>query len=217
MSTQHNGEPRIRARQPKRKSGEIRFNLLLDALDTLLIDHNVQDVGIYLIAEQAGIPTASVYHFFPNKEAALLALAKKHHLALEQLAIELPATAPTSWQEMVSGKIERAAIYYNNHRSTLRLFYGAGMTTEIKSIDLSQTMMLADRRMALFEHYFHMPEIPDLRRSLALSIAIVDGVFGLSYSQHNSITPEFVREAQRASIAYLRTWLPEILPVAIRG
>ena len=64
---------RIVARRPQRKPGQVRFRKLLDALDELLATSNVQDIGLYQIAAKAKVPNASVYHFFPSTEAALLA------------------------------------------------------------------------------------------------------------------------------------------------
>ena len=211
MSEEIPDTSRNKARQPKRRAGEIRFKLLLDALDTLLVDNDIQDVGIYQIAEQAGVPSASVYHFFPNKEAALVALAHRHHEALEALSsLPLP-TPPVSWQALVSEKIRLSANYHNEHSATLRLFYGVSMTVEMKSADISQTLRLAERRVALLERYFILAPVPGLLRRLAIAIAIVDGVFGLSYSQHGAITDEYIEEAQRGALAYLRYYLPEVL------
>jgi AcrR family transcriptional regulator len=211
MSDQIADSSRNKARQPKRKAGEIRFKLLLDALDELLVDNDIQDVGIYQIAERAGVPSASVYHFFPNKEAALVALAHRHHAALEALSAQLLPSPPASWQALVREKISLSASYHNQHKATLRLFYGVSMTVEMKSADISQTLRLAERRLALLEHYFLLTPVPGLLRRLGIAIAIVDGVFGLSYSQHGSITEEYVEEAQRGALAYLRCYLPEIL------
>lgn len=202
---------RNKARQPKRRAGEIRFKLLLDALDELLIDNDIQDVGIYQISEKAGVPSASVYHFFPNKEAALVALAHRHHAALEALSAQPLADPPDSWQALVRQKIALSADYHNLHRATLRLFYGVSMTVEMKTADTTQTLRLAERRLQLLEHYFLLMPVPGLLRRLGIAIAIVDGVFGLSYSQHGSITEEYVEEAQRGALAYLRSYLPEIL------
>jgi AcrR family transcriptional regulator len=194
-----------------RRPGHIRFTQLLGALEALLAEHSVQDVGLYQIAERAGIPAASVYHFFPNKEAALLALAAEYHTALHDLASEPLDPPPSSWQELVRRKVTHAAEYHNNHPAALRLFMGAGVTVEVKTADTGQTVRLAQRRALVLHHYFHVPHVPDWERRLATSIAIVDGVFGLSYAQHGIITPEFADDAWRASIAYLRTFLPEQL------
>lgn len=211
MSDELTDTSRNKARQPKRKAGEIRFKLLLDALDALLVDNDIQDVGIYQIAEKAGVPSASVYHFFPNKEAALVALADRHHTALGEISAQLLCSPPASWQALVSEKIRLSAHYLNQHRATLRLFYGVSMTVEMKSADTSQTLRLAERRLQLLDHYFALPPVPGLLRRLGIAIAIVDGVFGLSYSQQGAITDEYLEEAQRGSLAYLRCYLPEML------
>ena len=213
MSEADHRPKRTRARQPQRRPGELRFNSLLQALEALLEQNSLQEVGLYQIAQRAGVPSASVYHFFPNKDAALIALADVHHKALEQIAREPLEPLPCGWQNLVQRKITRAAHYHNEHPAALRLFFGAGVSAEIKVADTSQSLRLGHRRAELLERYFLMPAVPDLARRLATSIAIVDGVFGLSYSQHGLITPVYVEEAHRASIAYLRTYLPEILPL----
>jgi AcrR family transcriptional regulator len=202
---------RTRARQPQRRPGEMRFNVLLQALEALLAENSLQDVGLYQIAEKAGVPSASVYHFFPNKDAALIALADIHHKALEAIALEPLVPSPAGWQDIVRRKVTRSAQYHNEHPAALRLFYGAGVSAEIKVADTSQSIRLAQRRAELLNRHFDMPVVPDLLRLLATSIAIVDGVFGLSYSQHGNIAPVYIEEAHRASVAYLRTYLPEIL------
>jgi AcrR family transcriptional regulator len=171
----------------------------------------LQKVGLYQIAERAGVPAASVYHFFPNKEAAFLALAAEYHTALHDLASEPLDPPPLSWQDLVRRKVTGAAEYHNNHPAALRLFMGAGVTVEVRTADTGQTVRLARRRAQVLDDYFHVPHVPDWERRLATSIAIVDGVFGLSYAQHGIITPELVDDAWRASIAYLRTFLPEQL------
>ena len=199
------------ARQPQRQRGRERFEILLNALDSLLAEERVQNVGLYQIAERAGVPTASVYHFFPNKDAALLALAQVHHEALFELSRQPLPSAPATWQEMVKHKILISAEYHNKNRAALRLFLGANVLEEVKIADISQNIRLAEARSALFEYYFNMTSMPDWTRKLATYLSIVDGIFSLSYSQHECITDYYVSETQLAAIAYLRCYLPETL------
>ena len=42
------------------------------------VDANPDEIGPYQIAERAGVPPASVYQFFPTKEAAYQALAERY-------------------------------------------------------------------------------------------------------------------------------------------
>lgn len=202
---------RIVARQPQRKPGQVRFKKLLDALDQLLTKNNVQDIGLYQIAAQAKVPNASIYHFFPSTEAALLALAEVHHNALLTLSMEHLPVAPKRWQDMFRLKLTEAAHYHNDHPAALRLFLGANISIEVKSADISQTHRLVEGRAKLLDHYFHMPEIPGWNRRLATYFSVVDGVFALSYSENGLITEEYIAEAHQAGIAYLRCYLPEIL------
>ncbi len=199
------------ARQPQRRPGQLRFKILLDALEVLLAENGLGDVGLTQIAEKAGVPPASVYHFFPNKEAALLALATVHHQALLAMSGERLAVPPASWQDMLRQKVTGAARYHNEHPAALRLFFGANISAEVKTADTSQYFHLAEKRAALLEHYFHMPLIPDWDRRLATYFSVIDGVFSLAYSRHGLITDQYVAEAHQAGIAYLRCYLPEIL------
>ena len=79
MATVATAKERTVARLPTRRAGHVRFKKLLEATDSLVAEMSIQDIGLYQIAERAQVPTASVYHFFPTKEAALLALAAEHH------------------------------------------------------------------------------------------------------------------------------------------
>jgi AcrR family transcriptional regulator len=144
---------RTTARQPQRRPGQLRFQKLLDALDALLRDNNVQEVGLYQIAEQAGVPSASVYHFFPSKEAAFMALATVHHQALQELSQEPLPARPANWQELCREKVSAAARYHNDHPAALRLFLGANISVEIKSADMSQYLRLAQARADMLDQY----------------------------------------------------------------
>jgi AcrR family transcriptional regulator len=202
---------RIVARQPQRKPGQLRFRKLLDALDQLLVANNVQDIGLYQIAAQAKVPNASIYHFFPSTEAALLALAEVHHSALLDLSKQYLPVPPERWQDLFRQKVTSAAHYHNSHPAALRLFLGANISVEVKSADISQYHRLVDGRSQLLEHYFHMPMVPDWDRRLATYFAMIDGVFSLSYSENGFIRDDYIAEAHQAGVAYLRCYLPEIL------
>ena len=202
---------RVVARRPQRKPGQVRFRKLLDALDELLATSNVQDIGLYQIAAKAKVPNASVYHFFPSTEAALLALAEVHHNALLQLSMLPLEVRPARWQDLFRQKLISAAEYHNSHPAALRLFLGANISVEVKSADISQYHRLVDGRSQLLSYYFHVPAMPDWERRLATYFAMVDGVFSLSYSENGYIRDDYIAEAHLAGIAYLRCYLPEIL------
>jgi AcrR family transcriptional regulator len=200
------------ARQMRRRGVE-RFNSLLDATERLLGDNNDEDVSLAQIAEAAEIPLASVYHFFPNRNAAFVALALRFNEEIYQLSIQpLLDPEPRSWQEMLHMKHSRAASFQNSRPAALRLFLGAGVSVAVRNADLSGNARIARSRERLFEAYFHMPFIPDFVDRLEIAGASMDGIWALSYGRHGSITDAFREEATAGAIDYLRRFLPEFLP-----
>jgi AcrR family transcriptional regulator len=199
--------------RPMRKRGIERHNLLLDATERLLAESSDEDVSLAQIAEAAEVPLASVYHFFPNRNAAFVALALRFNEEFYRLSIEpLTDPEPSSWQEMLDMKHARAAAFQNSRPAALRLFLGAGVSVVVRNADLSGNARIARSRERMFDAYFHMPYMPDFAERLEVSGAAMDGIWALSYGRHGSITEEFRKEATAVAITYLRRHLPEFLP-----
>ncbi|GLK86134.1 TetR/AcrR family transcriptional regulator [Ancylobacter defluvii] len=193
----------------RRRRGQIRLKALIEATDALLQEHDVSEVGLYQIAEQAGVPPASIYHFFPNKEAALVALAEDYLERLVARSIEAPPSPPANWQELIGWRIRTSARFYNEHVPLMRLFLGASISAEVRQRDMAGTLAVSRTRAEMFDRHFVMPPIKDWIGKLATSLAIADGIWALSYSQNQSITDESIEEGVRAVTAYLRCYLPE--------
>ncbi|MCK0198137.1 TetR/AcrR family transcriptional regulator [Ancylobacter sp. 6x-1] len=193
----------------RRRRGQIRLRALIDATDSLLEEHDVSEVGLYQIAERANVPPASIYHFFPNKEAALVALAEDYLERLVERSREAPPFAPARWQDLIAWRIRTLADFYNAHLPLMRLFLGASISAEVRERDMAGTLAASQTRAELFDRYFLMPPVRDWVGKLATSVAIADGIWALSYSQNRRIDDAAVHEAVLAVTAYLRCYLPE--------
>lgn len=213
MASTFSNRPRTDARKPVRKSARERYDLLLDATDRVLADPANEDVSLAQIATVAGIPLASVYHFFPNRNAAFVALAQRFHAELRYIASQPHPTAPQSWQEMVAMNQRRAAAYLNERPAALRLFMGAGVSVQVRNTDMLGNAALTRMRVDQFQQLFDMPRVPDLELRLAVALAVSEGVWALSYSSHGRITEAFIEESVRAAVSYLRCFLPEFVPL----
>lgn len=69
-------EPRQRV-QPVQERSRKKIDAILDATARLLGQHGIDAVSIVAIAEEAGIPSATVYHYFENRLAIFAALARR--------------------------------------------------------------------------------------------------------------------------------------------
>lgn len=199
------------ARRPQRTRGFERFSHLLDVTEELLADHTNTDVTLALIAERAEVPLPSVYHFFPNRNAIFVELARRFHEELGSLSRQDIAPPPQRWQDLLLTRQQRGRDYLNAHPAALQLFMGAGVSAEVRTLDLRGNSSLAKLRAQEFRRRFHCPGLADLETWLAVSIGVMDGVWTISYAEHGEITDYYLHEGWRASVAYLRCYLPEDL------
>jgi AcrR family transcriptional regulator len=65
-------------RSPSGERGQRRRDLILDTAADLLADGGVEAINTNVLAEQAGISVGSVYQYFSNKEAILIALSERY-------------------------------------------------------------------------------------------------------------------------------------------
>lgn len=201
--------PRSRARAPSRERGFLRYNALLDATDALLSETAPHAIGLYQIAERADVPPASVYHFFPTKDAALEALAKRYLVALAAQA-QRPVRAERlkSWQDLLSIEHERAVDFYNKNPTAMLLFLGRISSPEVDQIDIGFETALAAAMFGRYDAVFHMPHIGDSEKRFEICWAIADAAWAISYRVSKSIRPDYATEALDACLAYCRLFLP---------
>jgi AcrR family transcriptional regulator len=198
------------ARTPVRERGIQRQALLLDATEQLLTIADPEDIGIYQIAEQAGVAPASVYHFFPTKDAAFVALAQRY-LADFWTMGDPPAEAARlkSWQDYFEIEQDRVRAYFNAHRPALKLFYGGYASPGIREFDARFNAQMTSTIYGALDRLFHMPHLADPGRKFQIAHAILEAVWTQSYFHHGRITEDYARDALEAHRAYCRLFLPE--------
>lgn len=202
----------VAPRAPSRRPGIIRYKALLDALELLLQSENLDDIGLYQIAKFARVPPASVYHFFPTKEAAFLALAQRYLDGFAQLFDEPIATESlVSWQSLFAWDLRRGAEYYNAHSPAAKLFLGGFGGIETRQADRQYVERVAAAAYQRLNSYFHMPFLREPEIKFNINLQIVDAIMSLSYLQFGKVTEHYRDEAYTASVAYCRTFLPEHL------
>lgn len=190
----------------------LRYTALVDATETLLQTDNPDEVGLYRIAEQAGVPPASVYHFFPTKEAAFTALAMRMaDQLMEAHRAPIRARELRTWQNMFRFDAGRARDFYNSHPAALKIFYGGFGGVDARRIDESVARRLSGAIYRRMDHIYHMPFIREPSRKFSCRIAILDAIWAVSVQRHGHITDDYFEETVFACIAYSRQILPDVM------
>ena len=197
-------------RSPVRGRGVARYAALLDAAHELLQHEDPSKVGLYQIAEQAGVPGPSVYHFFPTKEAAYVALAERYvSEVLEIHAVPIEARLINSWQDLYVLDNRRAMDYFNNNPAASKIMYANYGGAQAREIDRIFNQKLARGNYSRLNKIFHMPYMSDPEKVFEINLAILDGIWEVSVRHEGCITEAYMDETDRACFAYLRLFLPD--------
>jgi len=199
-------------RRPSRGRGVVRYQALLEATEALLLEGDPDVIGLYQIAEKAGVPPASVYHFFPTKEAAYQALAERYLEGLLRMHSEpIEAAQIRNWQDLSAIDMRRAMDYYNARPPMLKILYGGYGGVGARNIDLLTNEKLAKAAYRRLNRIFHVPHLPGEETKAQIALGILDAIWTISVRLHGRITEEYYQEALSACTAYRRLYMPEYL------
>src|SRR5690349_11080880 len=82
MTSEPADRPRLR-RVPQQSRSRDRVERILDTAAGQVVAHGVESVGTRTIAESAGVPVASLYQYFADKDDILLALVERDIEAMD--------------------------------------------------------------------------------------------------------------------------------------
>ena len=208
-------DPALKApRQPSQKRSRERYEKLVEATRALVLEREISQIGIYDIAKKAEVPSASVYHFFPSVEAALVELSRRQLERLEQtLTAPMPVPeTPFAWQDVMALRFWRAVDFYNGDTVAQRLFLSGSVLAAMRRIEDDRTRALAASYHDLLVPYLPQGMPEGVKRDdfrFRMITAIFEGSTMAIYAEHGFLPRERCIEALKAMIAYAETFLPK--------
>jgi len=191
-----------------RKRGRERRKLLLKAAYELLCVRPVEDVSFRDIADKAGVPEGSAYHFFANRFDVFSALAKElSDQFIEAHRRKVPPSRRRSWQALAEHLVDIGAKVYAENPPARQLLIGGKTPPEVKQADRINDRAVGNVMCEVFAEHFELPKSDEMRNAFYYFIEITDLIFTLSVIEHGKITPAMLAEAKRAGIGYLGTYL----------
>ena len=191
-----------------RKRGRERRKLLLKATYELLCVRPVEDVSFRDIADKAGVPEGSAYHFFANRFDVFSALAEElSDQFIEAHRRKVPPSRRRTWQALAEYLVDVGAKVYAKNPPARQLLIGGKTPPEVKQADRINDRAVGNVMHEVFAEHFELPESDEMRNAFYYFIEITDLIFTLSVIEHGKITPAMLAEAKRAGIGYLGTYL----------
>ncbi len=191
-----------------RKRGRERRRLLLKAAYELLCVRPIEDVSFRDIADKAGVPEGSAYHFFANRFDVFSALAKQlSDLFIEAHQRTVPKSRRKSWRALAEHLVDVGAKVYAKSPPARQLLIGGKTPPEVKQADRINDRAVGNVMYEVFAEHFELPGSDEMRNAFYYFIEITDLIFTLSVIEHGEITPAMLAEAKRAGTGYLGTYL----------
>jgi AcrR family transcriptional regulator len=195
---------------PTQARSRARLRRVLDAADELLASEGAEAFTTNRIAKAAGIPVGSVYHYFPDKEAIVEALALRYWSDFEDLvaaAAEVDEVDPLADPGAVV--LDALAAGFRARPGFLALWYGGLRTEQVRDVTRPVRFAIARSIERIFQ--VHWPAAPPAARATAARMVVLagDGLLREAFRVDPRGDDELLAESKLMLDAYLVARLGE--------
>ncbi|MEU1199402.1 TetR/AcrR family transcriptional regulator [Streptomyces sp. NPDC005813] len=189
------------------RRGIERRRAILDAAEALLAEQGYEAATLKAIGERAGIPTASVYHYFSDRHQVDAELLQRHVGQMEPLlGAALQNPEPRTLRAAADAVIDPMLGYFRSHPSCVELWYAGRhdvLVELVRAFDEAQAERLWH---FLVERGLIAPDTPQLVLQLAFEAG--NRLFDVAFRRSPTGDDTTIDEARRLVTAYLDTYAP---------
>lgn len=161
-------------RQPAQARSKKRVDAILGAAKRLISEKGSARLKINDIAETADVTPASIYQYFPNKNAIILALAEQtfdqmHTLLLQDLADHRPDSEVQVYQ-VLRELVEKYYQVYLDDPALYDVWVSISADKSIQTMDIADSRRIADLVLEAIKYYYpssHWAQIQQMSFLLA--------------------------------------------------
>lgn len=187
---------------PTQARSRARVEAILEIAEQHIATNGIDNLSLPQLADQLGIPRASVYRYFPSPQLLLQGLAERY-LAERERLIPSAWGDTDCWRTGLTRLIRAAAGYYAERPAARAVLLHRGMSPEVASAHKETMDRLASTIRQLFEAHTTLPSLPRDPDPFNIAIEVVTAIFSLSERGYRELTETYVEEARRVAEAYL--------------
>ncbi|KAA6433895.1 TetR/AcrR family transcriptional regulator [Agrococcus sediminis] len=113
--------------EPVQARAAQRVEALLDAAAAVVVEHGIEHLTTALVAERAGASIGTVYRYFPDRVAVLVALAERNHERMRHAVGRVLAMPHETWQEAAEALFDTMIEIFRELPSFRSLRAGEGL------------------------------------------------------------------------------------------
>ncbi|NYG54827.1 TetR family transcriptional regulator [Nocardioides perillae] len=202
-TTETNERSAARRRVPRQARSRARVEAVLDAAAALVVEHGVEALTTRAIADAAGVPVASLYQYFADKEDVLLALADRDMAEMDEQVLSDLATLPVLTVASVVETTMRAFVtVYHRRPAFVEIWLRGRTNTALHDYGREHNRRIAATLRALALETGLADE--GLAEHVALlAVEVGDRCFQLAFEHDAQGDPALVEEGIALVTAYL--------------
>ena len=205
--------PRLR-RVPQQSRSRDRVEKILDAAASQVVAHGVESVGTRSIAEGAGVPVASLYQYFADRDDILLALVERDIEAMDaRVQADLAELPRFSISSIVAATVAAFVAVYRERPAFVMIYLRGRTNTAIEEFCRAHNRDIA---RALFDLSADLGLlVADARpRHAELAVEMGDRLFQLAFESDADGEEMVLQEAVKVLTAYLELYAS---PAGLKG
>jgi AcrR family transcriptional regulator len=192
-------------RVPQQVRSRDRVERILEVADELVLSGGVEAVTTRAIASAAGIPVASLYQYFADKEAVLLALVERDLGELDAQVVETVRRLELlSVRALVETTMRAFAEVYRRRPSLVMIFMRGRTNPAVRDYCRAHNRRLAKQLFELSrDAEMVVDDATGLRAELAMEVS--DRLFQVAFDRDPHGDPQVIDEAIAIVSAYLES------------
>jgi|AraplaMF_Col_mMF_1032025.scaffolds.fasta_scaffold00002_138 AcrR family transcriptional regulator len=191
---------------------------ILQAASELLQAVNIEDLSHSDIAQQAGISKAAIYYHYPTIAAIQRELAIRYDEELSEFLQQRDTRFDTrDWQTYLRDGANDAKDWMNRNRPACEALLGPRLTRENQLVSIEMNTKVGGSSLSQLRARYYMPDHPNLEEIISHQGEIIDLFWSRSYLSLGFIDDTTHEEGLRASLGYLKNYIPERLALREPG
>ena len=146
---------------PTQQRSKLRVEKIISCAQEFMAEEGLDSLTCAKVAERAGIPNATLYQFFPNKESIFEVIAQRWLAAnMQVLEKNDPAAGQFDhWQAWIDASVAADFITYKNQKALLPLISVMNASPSLRALEQYHDRLIKEQMKNGIKYFFtHLDE-----------------------------------------------------------
>lgn len=197
------GLPSVTVRhEPVQARAAQRIEALLDAAAAVVVEHGIEHLTTALVAERAGASIGTVYRYFPDRVAVLVALAERNFERMHHAIDRVLALPHATWRDATAAVMDTMVDVFRHEPSFRSLRGGEGLDLGPERKDPVAPQFVALMLAYVRERWgFELDD--DARERLLLAVGTLDAMVTYAFLHDDDGEPRYLEAGRTCAQEHL--------------